>query len=1079
MARFFINRPIVAMVVSILTTLIGVVAMIQLPITQFPNIAPPEIQLQATYPGADAVTLEQSVATPIEQQMNGVDNMIYMYSVNAGNGQTTLRVNYDVATKANDDQILTQMRYSQAEPQLPQEVRNYGVTVKKATTSPLALFSLYSPNESYDNIWLANYAFININDPMSRVPGIGQVTIFGAGQYAMRFWVRPDVLAKLGITVPEILDAVKKQNTVNPAGQVGAEPIPAGQEFTYSVRAQGRLLTQEEFESIVVRANNDGSLVRLKDVARVELGAQSYNMIGRMNGKPAAIVAIYQLPGSNAIQTMDQAKQLMEILKKRFPADLDYVISLDTTLSVREGIKEIVDTLWEALLLVIIVVFIFLQGWRATLIPLLAVPVSLVGTFMLFPLLGFSINTLSLFGLVLAIGLVVDDAIVVVEAIEHHIEQGLSPKEATLKAMQQVSGPVMAIALILVAVFVPTAFIPGITGRLYQQFAITIAVSVIISAFNALTLSPALSALLLRRKTQRRGPLGWFFGWFNRVFGRATDWYVRVCGGLIRKATFSMLFLVLVAVASGWFGSKLPSGFLPMEDQGYLFLNVQLPTAASLQRTDAVCKKIEAILTETPGVQYSTSVVGFSLLSTVSTTYNAFFFVTLAPWEERHKPEEKLLGIYQHIKGKLDGLSEAQAFAFPPPAIPGIGTSGGVSFILEDRAGKDVAFLAQQTQTFMEAARKRPEIDRINTTFIPNAPQLFAKVDREKALKQDVNLGDVYQTVQAFMGGVMINYFNRFGRVWQVYVQADGEFRTRSENVGQFYVRNASGDAVPLSTLVSMEPVDGPEFTMRYNGYRSAQLFVGAAPGYSSGQVMQALESVFKETMPGEMGYDYIGMSFQEKVAAEGMSPSVIFGFSLLFVFLILAAQYESWTLPFSVLLVTPVAVFGALGILWLLKLIAPQASENDVFVQIGLVMLIGLSAKNAILIVEFAKAELEQGKTVMEAALAAARLRLRPILMTAFAFILGVVPLILSSGAGAHARILLGLTVFGGMTAASLIGIFLIPVSFYVVESLTRRKTSPLRPAPQEYEPLELGPQPDIHQTSVATVHSRIEGGS
>ncbi len=1079
MARFFINRPIVAMVVSILMTLIGVVAMVQLPIAQFPNIAPPEIQLQATYPGADAITLEQSVATLIEQQMNGVDNMIYMYSVNAGNGQTTLRVNFDVATKANDDQILAQMRYSQAESQLPQEVRNYGVTVKKATTSPLALFSLYSPTETYDNIWLANYAFININDPMSRVPGIGQVTIFGAGQYAMRFWVRPDVLAKLGITVPEILDAVKKQNTVNPAGQVGAEPIPAGQEFTYSVRAQGRLLTQEEFESIVVRANNDGSLVRLRDVARVELGAQSYNTIGRMNGKPAAIVAIYQLPGSNAIQTMDQAKQLMEGLKKRFPADLDYVVSLDTTLSVREGIKEIVDTLWEALLLVIIVVFIFLQGWRATLIPLLAVPVSLVGTFMLFPLLGFSINTLSLFGLVLAIGLVVDDAIVVVEAVEHHIENGLPPKEATLKAMQQVSGPVMAIALILVAVFVPTAFIPGITGRLYQQFAITIAVSVIISAFNALTLSPALSALLLRRKTQSRGPLGWFFGWFNRVFGRATDWYVRVCGGLIRKAAFSMLFLVLVAVASGWFGSKLPSGFLPMEDQGYLFLNVQLPTAASLQRTDAVCEKIQAILKETPGVQYATSVVGFSLLSTVSTTYNAFFFVTLAPWDERHKPDENLLAIYQHIKARLDGLSEAQAFAFPPPAIPGIGTSGGVSFILEDRAGKDVAFLAQQTQAFMDAARMRPEIERINTTFIPNAPQLFAKVDREKALKQDVNLGDVYQTVQAFMGGVMINYFNRFGRVWQVYVQADGEFRTRSENVGQFYVKNASGDAVPLATLVSMEPVDGPEFTMRYNGYRSAQLFVGAAPGYSSGQVMQALESVFKETMPGEMGYDYIGMSFQEKVAAEGVSASVIFGFSLLFVFLILAAQYESWTLPFSVLLVTPVAVFGALGILCLLKLIAPQASENDVFVQIGLVMLIGLSAKNAILIVEFAKAELEQGKTAMEAALAAARLRLRPILMTAFAFILGVVPLILSSGAGAHARILLGLTVFGGMTAATLIGIFLIPVSFYVVESLTGKKTSPLRSVAQDYEPLGLNPQPHVHPSPMATTHSRIEGGA
>ncbi len=1047
MARFFVNRPIVAIVISILMTLVGIVAMIQLPIAQFPNIAPPEIQLQATYVGADAVTLEQSVATPIEQQMNGVDNMLYMYSVNANNGQSTLRVNFDVTTKPNDDQILSQMRYAQAESQLPQEVKNYGVTVKKATTSPLALFALYSPKGTYDNIWLANFAYININDPMLRVPGVGQVTIFGAGQYAMRFWVRPDILARLNLTVSEILDAVKKQNTVNPAGQVGAEPIPIGQEFTYSVRAQGRLFTKEEFESIIVRANSDGSLVRLKDVARVELGAQSYNMIGRMNGKPSAIVAIYQLPGSNAIQTMDQATKLMEDLKQRFPADLDYVTSLDTTLSVREGIKEIINTLWEALLLVIIVVFIFLQGWRATLIPLLAVPVSLVGTFMLFPLLGFSINTLSLFGLVLAIGLVVDDAIVVVEAVEHHIEQGLSPKDATLKAMEQVSGPVVAIALILVAVFVPTAFIPGITGRLYQQFAITIAVSVIISAFNALTLSPALAAMLLRRQTKCRGPLGWLFGWFNRIFGRATDWYVRVCGGLIRKAALSMVFLILVAGAAGWFGSKLPSGFLPMEDQGYLFLNVQLPTAASLQRTDEVCKKIEAILKETPGVQYATTVVGFSLLSTVSTTYNAFFFVTLAPWEDRHRPEEQLLAIYHHIKGRLDGLSEAQAFAFPPPAIPGIGTSGGVSFILEDRAGKDVAFLARNIDTFIEAARKRPEIDRVNTTFIPSAPQLFAKVDREKALKQDVSLGDVYQTLQAFMGGVMVNYFNRFGRVWQVYVQADGEFRTRSENVGQFYVRNASGDMVPMSTLVSMEAVDGPEFTMRYNGYRSAQLFVAAAPGYSSGQVMQALEEVFRETMPGEMGYDYIGMSFQEKVAAQGVPASVIFGLSLLFVFLILAAQYESWTLPFSVLLGTPIAVFGAFGTLWLLKLVAPQASENDVFVQIGLVMLIGLAAKNAILIVEFAKAEHDQGKSIADAALVAARLRLRPILMTAFAFILGVIPLILSSGSGAHARILLGFTVFGGMTAASVIAIFIIPVSFYVVESLSRRRKEPPLP--------------------------------
>ncbi|TLY37243.1 MAG: hydrophobe/amphiphile efflux-1 family RND transporter [Nitrospirae bacterium] len=1013
MARFFVNRPIVAMVISILMTLVGVVAMVQLPIAQFPNIAPPEIQLQATYVGADAVTLEQSVATPIEQQMQGVDNMIYMYSVNASNGQTTLRVDFDVTTKPNDDQILSQMRYLQAESQLPQEVRNYGVTVKKSTTSPMALFSLYSPNGTYDNIWLANYAYININDPMARVPGIGQVTIFGAGQYAMRFWVRPDVLAKLNMTVPEILDAVQKQNTVNPAGQIGAEPVPAGQEFTYTVRAQGRLITKEEFEAIVVRANPDGSIVRL------------------------------------------------------------------TTLSVREGIREIVHTLVEALILVLLVVYIFLQGWRATLIPMLAVPVSLVGTFVLFPLLGFSINTLSLFGLVLAIGLVVDDAIVVVEAVEHHIEEGLPPREATLKAMEQVSGPVVAIALILAAVFVPTAFVPGITGRLYQQFAITIAVSVIISAFNALTLSPALSSLLLRHRTPARGPLGWFFGWFNRGFGQATDWYVRVCGMLIRKAAFSMLFLLLVAGAAGWFGSRLPSGFLPIEDQGFLYLNVQLPAASSLQRTDEVCKKIEAILKEVPGVQYATTVVGFSLLSTVNTTYSGFLFVTLAPWEERHKPEEQLLPIFRTINAKLGAMSEAQAFGFPPPAIPGVGTSGGVSMVLEDRAGKEVAFLAQQTQKFMEAAGKRPEIAKVNTTFIPSVPQVFARVDREKVLKQGVSLGDAYQTLQAFMGGIMINYFNRFGRTWQVYVQADGDFRTRPENVGQFYVRNNSGGMVPMSTLVSMETIDGPEFTMRYNGYRGAQLFVSAAPGYSSGQVMQALEEVFKDTMPVEMGYDYIGMSFQEKVAAEGVPASVIFGFSILCVFLILAAQYESWALPFSVLLVTPIAVFGAFGTLWLFKLVAPQASENDVFVQIGLVMLIGLSAKNAILIVEFAKEEYEQGKSIMDAALAAARLRLRPILMTAFAFILGVVPLILSSGAGAHARILLGLAVFGGMLAASLIAIFLIPVSFYVVERLAHRGAPPHGPAAG-------APQPrgdrEIHrplaQPPVQPVHARIGGG-
>lgn len=1051
MARFFIHRPIVAMVISIIMVMVGVIAMIQLPIAQFPNIVPPEIMLQATYVGADAITLEQSVATPIEQQMSGVDNMTYMYSVNAGNGQMTLRVDFDVATDPNDDQILTQMRYLQAESQLPQEVRNFGVTTRKSVSSPLALFALYSPNGTYDNIWLANYAYVNINDPMTRVPGVGQVAIFGAGQYAMRFWVRPDQLAKFGITVTEILTAIQAQNTVNPAGQVGAEPVPPGQEFTYTVRAKGRLLNEEEFGKIVIRANPDGGIVRLKDIARIELGAQTYNMIGRMDGKPSAIILIYQLPGSNAIETMDRANQLMEEMKARFPDDLDYVVSLDTTQAVRAGIKEILKTLAEALVLVILVVFIFLQGWRATLIPLLAVPVSLIGTFMVFPLLGFSINTLSLFGLVLAIGLVVDDAIVVVEAVERHIEEGLAPREATLKAMEEVSGPVVAIALILVAVFVPTAFIPGITGRLYQQFAVTIAVSVAISAFNALTLSPALSALLLRPRTAARGPLGRFFDRFNREFGRLTEGYVSLSGALIRKAGRSMVFLALMAVAAGLFGWRLPSGFLPLEDQGYAFINVQLPVAASLQRTDEVSRKIEAILRDTPGVRHMTAVVGFSLLSTVSTTYNSFFFVTLAPWETRTAPEEQLLAISAHINRELSKLPEAQAFVFPPPAIPGVGTAGGVMFLLEDRAGKDIGFLAEHAQRFIEAAREQPEIALVNSTFIPTVPQVFAKVDRDKVLKQGVSLSDVYQTLQTFMGGVMVNYFNRFGRVWQVYVQAEGEFRTRAENVGQFYVRNAVGDMVPLSALVTMERMYGPEFTMRHNEYRSAQLVVTPKGGYSSGQVMAALERVFAEAMPADMGFDYMGMSFQEKAAAQGVPATAIFGLSLIFVFLILAAQYESWSLPFSVLLGTPIAVFGAFGALWLVGM------ENDVYSQIGLIMLIGLAAKNAILIVEFAKVEFEKGRPLVEATLTAARIRFRPILMTAFAFILGVAPLVVSSGSGAASRHILGTTVIGGMLAASIIAIFLIPVTFYVVERLANRGTEPSGPT----VPASVGAKP------------------
>ena len=1035
MASFFIRRPIVAIVIAILMVLIGIVAMRRLPTAQFPNIAPPEVQVKATYPGADAVTVEQSVATPIEQQMSGVDNMNYMYSNNANNGQITLTVNFDIKTDPSTDQILAQMRTNQANSQLPSDVVNYGVTVQKSTTAPLMLVNLYSPKGTYDNIFLANYAYINLNDQLTRVPGIASVTVFGAGQYAMRCWVRPDKLAKMNVTVPEIVKAIQVQNNVNPAGQIGGEPVPTGQEFTYAVRAQGRLPSPEEFGQIVVRANTDGSILRLKDIARLELGAQSYNLVGRFSGKPAAVVAVYQLPGSNAVQAAAGVRKLMLEAKQRFPKDLDYAVALDTTLAVTEGLKEIQHTLFEAIVLVIVVVYIFLQGWRATLIPLLAVPVSLVGTFVVFPLLGFSINTLSLFGLVLAIGLVVDDAIVVVEAVEHHIEHGMTPKDAAFKAMEEVSGPVVAIALILSAVFVPTAFIPGITGRMYQQFAITIAISVIFSAFNALSLSPALSALLLRPRKPSRGPLGAFFRWFNKVFGRTTDGYVSLCGTLIRRAGMSMVLLLGVTVLAGWFGSRLPKSFLPDEDQGYVFAGLQLPNAASLQRNDEVSRKIEDMILKTPGVSSVTSVLGFSMLSGAQNTYSSFYWITLKEWAERKTAEEQYESIKGHLNRELSQITEGIGFSFPPPAIPGVGASGGFTFMLEDRAGKDPKFLSDNLATFLAAARKRPELASIYTTALPIVPQVYVDVDRPKVIAQGVQLSDVYKTLQTFMGGLLVNYFNRFGRQWQVYVQAEGDYRTRAENLGQFYVSNDAGQPVPMSTLTSIRPSTGPEFTLRYNLYRCAQINGGAAPGYSSGQAMKALEEVFASTMPAEMGYDYMGMSYQEKKASEGVSPAVIFAMSLLFVFLILAAQYESWSLPFSVLLGTPIAVLGAFFFLWMRKL------DNDTYAQIGLVMLIGLAAKNAILIVEFAKMEYDKGKSAEEAALIGAKLRLRPILMTAFAFILGCVPLWTASGAGAISRRILGTAVIGGMLAASVIAIFMIPVSFDVVERIAHRK--------------------------------------
>jgi HAE1 family hydrophobic/amphiphilic exporter-1 len=810
-----------------------------------------------------------------------------------------------------------------------------------------------------------------------------------------------------------------------------------------------------------LRETPDGGIVRVKDVARVELGAQDYSTLSRLNGKPGAVIAAYQLPGSNAVVAADRVKKLLAEAKQRFPQDMDYVISLDTTQAVTSGIKEIVQTLVIAIALVILVVYIFLQGWRATLIPMVAVPVALVGTFLFFPIFGFSINTLSLLGLVLAVGLVVDDAIVVVEAVERHIEEGLTAKDAALRAMEEISGPVVGIALVLSAVFIPTALIPGITGRLYQQFAVTIAVSVILSAFNALTLSPALAALLLRPRQESKGLLRRFFDRFNRVFERATNGYVRLSGALIHKAAIALVILAVFGAAAGFFSNRVPSSFLPDEDQGYFFINLQLPDASSLRRTDEVTKRIEKILAETPGVKYTTSVVGFSLLSFVRTSYNAFFFVTLKDWDVRKKREEQYQEIKTRLNQALSQRPEGIAFDFSPPAIPGVGTSGGFTFVLEDRAGKDIQFLANNLNTFLVALRKRPEIGFAASTFLPSVPQQFVNVDRDKVIKQSVSVSDVYKTIQVFMGGYFVNYFNRFGREWQVYIESEVENRKKAENVGQFYVRNSKGDNVPLSALTKIEPRSGPEFTMRYNEYRSAQINGSAAPDYSSAQAMKALEETFAQTMPREMGYDYMGISFQEKAAQQGVPAWVVFGFSLLFVFLVLAALYESWSLPFSVLLSTPVAVFGAFAVLWLRRTIAGWffpaymvQIESDVYSQIGLVMLIGLAAKNAILIVEFAKAEYEKGKPLIDATLAGARLRLRPILMTSFAFIFGNVPLWIASGSGSVARQIIGTVVIGGMLAATIFGIFLIPAIFYLVEKWSAGKERGLAEVPATPSP-------------------------
>ncbi|HEX7361116.1 MAG TPA: efflux RND transporter permease subunit, partial [Bryobacteraceae bacterium] len=803
MAKFFIRRPIVAIVIAIFMVIVGAISAGRLPVSQYPSIVPPEIRVTANYPGANAEAVAQSVSTPLEEQISGVDNMDYMYSVNSATGRSQTLIDFDVKTDPNLDQELTQMRTSQAQTQLPAEVNATGVTVQKSLSSPLMLIALYSPHGSYNGTFLANYGYINMVDQIQRIPGIAEVVIFGAGQYAMRIWVDPQRLAAMQVTVPQIISALQAQNTINPGGQIGGEPALNGTQFTYAVQAQGRLISKQQFGNVILRTNPDGSTLRLKDVARVSLGAQNYNSSGRYNGKPSAILAIFQLPGSNAVADAQAINAKMKALAARFPPDLAYKISLDTTTAVSDSISETLQTLAEALGLVILVVFIFLQDWRATLIPFAAIPVALVGVFIVFPLVGFTINTLTLFGLVLAIGLVVDDAIVVVEACQRHIEEGMTPRDAALKAMSEVAGPVVATALILAAVFVPTIFIPGITGRLYQQFAITIVISVLLSVFNALSLSPALASLLLRPKKEH-GVMARVFSGFNRGFDLFREGYLNVSGRLIRKAVFSLLCLAAIGAAAVFIAGKLPTSFVPEGDQGYLFISMQLPDGASMQRTSAAARQVEKIVMNTPGIQGITSVMGFSLLSRVESSYGAFFFVTEKPWGERTKPAEQFDAIRAHITRELQTVKDGVAFSFSPPAIPGVGTSGGITFMLEDRSGSGPAFLGKNLQTFLAAARKRKELTGVMTTYDPDAPQMLAQVDRAKVIRQGVNIADVYQTLQTYLGGFLVNYFNRFGRQWQVYVEADANYRQNARDISQFYVSNNKGGMVPLSAFVHL-----------------------------------------------------------------------------------------------------------------------------------------------------------------------------------------------------------------------------------------------------------------------------------